>query len=234
MKRLIAIQQALKAEKNKTAKVMTKNNGSYTYKYRDAEQILEAVKPYLKEQRCAVVCDARYIELAGILFKQVTAKLVAEDGQVIASASDMVKSPQTADRMTDQQMSGCDTTYCKRYALQNLFAIDNSDDDYDSNNNPRAPQNREYTPTAQAPAPAPAPAAAQKKGMIESAQSAFDCTIIWQKMQETLKEGKMTQEQYTTTFERLKERARELDCEFVGEEGFVSRADLFAGDPDVK
>lgn len=125
MKRLINIQQAIKVKKDKQG---------YGYQYRDAEQILAACKDALAENRCAIVCHAEYVTIEGNVFKKVIASLVGENGNVIASASDMVKSPSSMKGMVDQQVSGSDTTYCKRYALQNLLAIDNEDMDIDNPN----------------------------------------------------------------------------------------------------
>ena len=154
MKRLIAIQQALKVQKNKQG---------YGYTYRDAEQILEAAKPALDEQKCAVVCNAEYVTIADAVYKKVTATLYGEDGKAIASAYDMVKSPAAMKGMVEQQVSGSDTTYCKRYALQNLFAVDNAADDIDHPDNalnPKRPQNKPVAATKQA-AQAVAPQATQ-------------------------------------------------------------------------
>lgn len=154
MKRLIAIQQALKVQKSKQG---------YGYTYRDAEQILEAAKPALEEQRCAVVCNAEYVTIADAVYKKVTATLYGEDGKEIASAYDMVKSPASMKGMVEQQVSGSDTTYCKRYALQNLFAVDNAADDIDHLDNalnPKRPQNKPAAATKQA-AQAVAPQEAQ-------------------------------------------------------------------------
>ena len=229
MKRLIAIQQGLKAEKSKTAKVQTKNGSSYTYQYRDAEQILEAVKPLLAEQKCAVICNAHYEEINGIMFKRVTAHLVGEDGQVIASADDMVKAPGAADRMTEQQMSGCDTTYCKRYALQNLFAIDNSDDDLDSNNNPLSHQNRTQPVKVSQPQPAAAPA--YKSSFAEAlskANSAFELQQLQIKLDTYLQEGKMHKDAYDKNMIALTNRGRVLQCTYTDADGWVANADLFS------
>lgn len=230
MKRLIAIQQGLKVAKDKQAKVATKNGGSYTYKYRDAEQILEAVKPLLEQQQCAVICRAEYVTIDAQVYKRVRATLYGANGEEIAFADDMVKAPNAADRMTEQQMSGCDTTYCKRYALQNLFAIDNGDDDLDSNNNPLSYQNRQQVQPAPKPTVQPAKPVEQpkKKGLIESAECAIDLNVVKRQLDEYLQAGRMTKEQHAEKELELMKRAKELNCTFDQVEGFIDNTDLFA------
>lgn len=119
MKRLIAIQQALHCKKD---------NKGHNYVYRSAEDILEVLKPLLADQHCAVICRTR---LEGDICI-CTAQLIGEDGQLIYGTDAYAKEPERMNNMVTQQVSGASQTYCKRYALQNLFAIDDTERDVDT------------------------------------------------------------------------------------------------------
>ena len=226
MKRLIAIQQSLKVAKDKDG---------YGYKYRDAEQILAAAKDVLAETKCAVICNAEYKILEGKLIKVVTATLYGEDGKAIASASDQVKSAEEMKGMQPQQISGSDTTYCKRYALQNLFAIDNGEDDPDDKNNPLNPRNQKAQAKAQ-PKPAQAPAApkAQPKPAQASAladvKDAVGMNLMHRKLDDCYTAKRIDKATYDAKMVQLAEHGRKIGCTFTDSDGWVNNEDLFGED----
>lgn len=127
MKRLITLQQRLK---------VTKDKSGYGFKYRDAEAILEAAKPILEEVNCAIVTTTNLEEHLGRIYYNCTVKLISIEGNTLAEASAQVEDPHEMikgkNKMETQQVSGSNITYAKRYALQNLLAIDNGDDDPDA------------------------------------------------------------------------------------------------------
>ena len=68
MKELIAIQTELKAPKNQF-------NAFGKYKYRNCEDILESLKPFLLKYQCTLILEDEVKELGGILFIECTASL---------------------------------------------------------------------------------------------------------------------------------------------------------------
>lgn len=155
MKRLIAIQQNLRSRKDKS-------DDKGRYKYRSAEDILEAVKPILAEQKCAVILtDSIWESAHGEFFLRATATLIAEaefttkddtgkeatyrDSKEIAHADGFAKMDDHITKrydeksktwyevrgMSNEQCTGCASSYARKYALCGLFAIDDSDQDPD-------------------------------------------------------------------------------------------------------
>lgn len=125
MEKLINIQNALNAPKNQ----YNKFGG---YKYRNAEDILEALKPLLKEQKCALVLrddvvfigdqeDARF-------YIKATATLYDDLGVEIASTNAFARESLSKKGMDDSQVTGTASSYARKYALNGLFCIDDNKD----------------------------------------------------------------------------------------------------------
>ena len=75
--KIINIQQKLKAPK-------TQRNNFGNYNYRSCEDILEAVKPLLEENKCFLIITDEIINLGNRYYVKATAKLINEDGSLIA------------------------------------------------------------------------------------------------------------------------------------------------------
>jgi len=101
----------------------TKKNAGLRYKYRSAEQILEALKPLLKESKTSLTINEDYID--GGLIKS-TATL--SDGTDSISATAIVGIDFEQKGMAMPQRFGSASSYGKKYALGNLFAIDDTED----------------------------------------------------------------------------------------------------------
>ena len=129
MERLLDIQQKLKAPK-------TADNKFGGYKYRSAEQILQAVKPMLQEHRLILLLSDRMEEIGGRVYVHSVACLKdAQNGVDIATVSAYAREDETLKGMTQAQITGACSSYARKYALNGLFAIDNTDEDMDSLNN---------------------------------------------------------------------------------------------------
>ena len=121
MKRLIAIQNALKCNKSRY-------NQFGEYSYRSCEDILEAVKPYLQEQGCALTLSDS-IELVGErYYVKATATLFGEDGAVIASTSASAREEKEKKKSDGSQLTGASSSYARKYALNGLFCLDDEKD----------------------------------------------------------------------------------------------------------
>lgn len=121
MKRLIEIQTKLKAPKNQY-------NSFGKYNYRSCEDILEGVKPLLKETGLALIITDEIISLDGRFYVKATALLFDTDGKTVATTSALAREEETKKGMDGSQVTGASSSYARKYALNGLFAIDDTKD----------------------------------------------------------------------------------------------------------
>lgn len=154
------IQQNLKAPKNQ------KNNFG-NYKYRSAEDILEAVKPLLKETKTTLLLNDS-IEVLGqgniepFLYKELdskgketvnvisseryyvkaTATLINDEDGESVSVSAYAREENNKKGMDLMQLTGATSSYARKYAMNGLFAIDDTKDadtnEYTTSSKPKA------------------------------------------------------------------------------------------------
>lgn len=120
-KKLLEIQTRLKAPKGQ-------ENTFGHYNYRSCEDILEAVKPLLKEQNCAlVICDG--IEHIGERYYVCAeASLIdTETGDKVSNKA-YAREEENKKGMDGSQITGTSSSYARKYALNGLFAIDDAKD----------------------------------------------------------------------------------------------------------
>tara|TARA_R110002020_G_scaffold425418_1_gene634817 strand:+ start:1166 stop:1738 length:573 start_codon:yes stop_codon:yes gene_type:complete len=116
---LIAIQSELKAPKNQY-------NSFGKYKYRSAEDILEAVKPLLKKYNCYLTITETTKEIAGYLV--LNSKVEISDGENTLSVEAQAGINPERKGMDIAQSFGSSSSYAKKYALGNLFLLDDTKD----------------------------------------------------------------------------------------------------------
>ena len=96
------------------------------YYFRSAEDILESIKPYLLEYGVTVTVNEEYIaDIFPII--QTTATLYNDKGETI-SATALVGVDLNQKGMQMPQRFGAAASYGKKYALGNLFLIDDTQD----------------------------------------------------------------------------------------------------------
>lgn len=147
MKELISIQSELKAPKSQ----FNKFGG---YKYRKAEDILEAVKPLLAKQKCTLIITDDIVMVGNRIYVKATATLKNEKGEFETSTG-WAREEETKKGMDASQITGASSSYARKYALNGLFAIDdNADSDTTNDGQHQAAQQQTQTqqPTAQQPA----------------------------------------------------------------------------------
>lgn len=107
------------------------------YKYRTAEDILLAVKEELKKdiypQDSILLTNVELKEILNRLFVCVTATLRV--GKEEFNSQGLAEHAQNKKGMDEAQLTGATITYARKYALQNLFGIDESEEDIDSKDN---------------------------------------------------------------------------------------------------
>lgn len=118
---LMAVQAELKAPKNQ-------HNSFGKYDYRSAEDIIEAVKPLLKENGLflnmsddiVLIGDRYYVKATVIVVDVVTGESV--------QTSALAREAAQKKGMDESQVTGTASSYARKYALNGLFAIDDNRD----------------------------------------------------------------------------------------------------------
>lgn len=123
------IQHKLKAPKGQY-------NSFGKYNYRSCEDILEGVKPLLKEHNLALLIDDEIVQIGERYYVKATAKIM--DGREMVSATAYAREPDTKKGMDESQITGATSSYARKYALNALLCIDDTKDadTMDSNKKP--------------------------------------------------------------------------------------------------
>ena len=117
--KLAIVQTKLKTKK-------TSYNAFGKYYFRKAEDILEAVKPFLLEQGVSVTISESIIATDPVPTLQSTATI--SDGENAIHATAIVGVDLNQKGMQTAQQFGAASSYGKKYALGNLFLIDDTQD----------------------------------------------------------------------------------------------------------
>lgn len=96
------------------------------YRYRSAESILAATKPFLREMGLTLITESKISEHRNRIYVECTVTI--SDGKTSESASGMAREEETKKGMDGSQITGAAMSYAKKYALGNLFAIDDTKD----------------------------------------------------------------------------------------------------------
>lgn len=113
------IQHKLKAPKGQY-------NSFGKYNYRSCEDILEGVKPLLKEHNLALLIDDEIVQIGERYYVKATARIT--DGREIVSATAYAREPDTKKGMDESQITGATSSYARKYALNALLCIDDTKD----------------------------------------------------------------------------------------------------------
>ncbi len=113
------IQSELKAPKNQ-------RNNFGKYNYRNCEDILEAVKPLLKEVQLTLMITDEIKEAGVLTFVESRAVLFNEEGRIETTAQAGIDPNRKG--MDIAQSFGSSSSYARKYALNGLFLIDDTKD----------------------------------------------------------------------------------------------------------
>ena len=120
--KLSKIQQEFKAKKSRF-------NSFGKYNFRSAEDILEATKPFLKELGVTVTITEKLVEnYSDKLPPMIESKATISDGEKDIHAIAVVGVDLNQKGMQTPQQFGSASSYGKKYALGNLFLIDDTAD----------------------------------------------------------------------------------------------------------
>lgn len=119
--KLVEVQSKLKAPKGQFNKF-----GNYAY--RNCEDILEALKPLLNEVKALVNISDEVVLVGERYYIKATVKFIdAETGEIV-EASAMAREEENKKGMDASQLTGSTSSYARKYALNGLFAIDDTKD----------------------------------------------------------------------------------------------------------
>ena len=119
--KLIAIQSELKAPKSQY-------NNFGKYAYRNCEDILEALKPLLKEHKSTIyIADEIVTVLDRFYIKATVTFIDAETGEKIINTA-YAREEECKKGMDGSQVTGASSSYARKYALNGMFAIDDTKD----------------------------------------------------------------------------------------------------------
>ena len=120
MKELIEIQNKLKAPKSQW-------NSFGKYKYRSCEDILEALKPILYEQKCQLTISDDVIPVGNRIYVKAIVTLKNEAGEEVITTG-FAREEESKKGMDDSQVTGASSSYARKYALNGMFCIDDTKD----------------------------------------------------------------------------------------------------------
>ena len=134
--------------------IATKNqhNSFGNYNYRNCEVIIEAVKPILSEQKLSLTISDSIEYIGNRYYVKATAKITDCENGTDISVCAYAREEETKKGMDSAQITGSTSSYARKYALNGLFAIDDSKD----------PDSNEYRKTSDAKA-----RSSNKKGLTD-------------------------------------------------------------------
>jgi hypothetical protein len=120
MKELVQIQAELKAPKNQ-------ENKFGGYKYRSAEDILEAAKKVMCKYNCYLTVSDNIEMVGSRVYVTATATLTNAEGKSVSTKA-YAREEETKKGMDAAQITGSASSYARKYALNGLFCIDDTKD----------------------------------------------------------------------------------------------------------
>lgn len=126
--KLLNIQTKLKAPKGQY-------NSFGKYSYRSCEDILEALKPLLAEEKATVILQDELVQVGERYYIKAIARFVDveidKEEQLTndsIAVTALAREEETKKGMDGSQVTGASSSYARKYALNGLFAIDDSQD----------------------------------------------------------------------------------------------------------
>lgn len=124
--KLFNIQQKLNAPKNQ-------RNNFGNYNYRSCEDILEAVKPLLNENKCVLKLSDEIMHIGERYHVKAIATLTDVETGEKESADGWAREEESKKGMDGSQITGASSSYARKYALNGLFCIDDNKDSDSTN-----------------------------------------------------------------------------------------------------
>ena len=124
--KLLNVQSELKAPKSQY-------NSFGKYKYRSCEDILEALKPILNKNKATVIISDDILFVEGRHYIKATVKFIdTENGETVENSA-LAREDEIKKGMDSSQITGSVSSYARKYALNGMFAIDDTKDSDSTN-----------------------------------------------------------------------------------------------------
>lgn len=133
--KLSDIQMRLKAPKSQY-------NSFGKYNYRNCEDILEAVKPLLNEHKLYINISDSVESIGGRYY--IKAVVTVSDGENSISSQAYAREEESKKGMDGSQVTGASSSYARKYALNGMFAIDDTKDSDTTNTHEKDQEKKEY------------------------------------------------------------------------------------------
>ena len=115
------IQSELKAPKNQY-------NNFGKYKYRNAEDIQEALKPILGKHGHSLTIADEIVAVGDRIYIKALVKLLDPGLNEIAATTAYAREPLSRKGMDEAQVTGATSSYARKYALGGMFLLDDTQD----------------------------------------------------------------------------------------------------------
>ena len=136
--KLLNVQSELKAPKSQY-------NSFGKYKYRSCEDILEALKPILNKNKATVIISDDILFVEGRHYIKATVKFIdTENGEMVENSA-LAREDEVKKGMDSSQITGSVSSYARKYALNGMFAIDDTKDSDSTNTHGVEPVKPEST-----------------------------------------------------------------------------------------
>jgi hypothetical protein len=96
------------------------------YKYRSCEDIVEAVKPVINKLGYYLTLNDEIVQIGERIYVKATATI--SNGELTFSCSAFAREEEVKKGMDSAQITGAASSYARKYALNGLFAIDDTKD----------------------------------------------------------------------------------------------------------
>jgi len=96
------------------------------YKYRSCEDILEGLKTLISDYGVSVTLEDDIVMVGNRIYVKATATLSYDNETKSATA--FAREPESQKGMSEPQLTGSASSYARKYALNGLFAIDDTKD----------------------------------------------------------------------------------------------------------
>lgn len=120
IEKLANVQASLKAPKGQY-------NSFGKYKYRSCEDIVESVKPLLKANGLLLTMTDDIVQIGDRIYVKATATVFDAEGGSLSVCA-FAREEETKKGMDGSQVTGASSSYARKYALNGLFAIDDTKD----------------------------------------------------------------------------------------------------------
>ena len=167
----MTIKETLATIQTKFKSKKSRFNSCGKYNFRSAEDILEATKPYLLELGVSVTINEELIDNHVMPIMQTTATV--SDGENAIHATALVGVDINQKGMQTPQQFGSASSYGKKYALGNLFLIDDTQDSDAVNTHGKAPKAKNTLTSTKDPAFSKARAYLKSGGKLDAIKAKY-------------------------------------------------------------